>query len=769
MADTPPSYPIPVQLRIPEARFIKVAARDKIPVQKDWQNERNYAWDDIELVNWISEGGNYGILPRGGISVIDIDDIGAAATLGIIDDFDTFTVKSGSGNGIHLYIKCDGIPEKIPFYDINDAKIHIGEFYGSGCRAFAVGPGSWHPSGNKYVITRNLPLKSVTPDYVDSVLFRKVKSNRFRELKKSIPDTAKFSRNSLTDQLGLRIEDFVVPINATQRGDEWQGSHPIHGSTTGTNFCVNPSKNVYYCYRCESGGDPIAWIAQTIGAECVDLKNGVPPEYFKKVVEYLWDNGYSDKLSSLGYKRKMKVDKFPPPQAIPTETIESLKRDVDDKSQSKTNDESVGSQLEDYVVSSNPKLELHLEEDNFITQYVTWASNRTDAYNEYHYGLGLSMLSIAAQRAAVLRMENDFIYSNLWCFFLGLSSVSRRTTSIKLAKRILDQNEITTSEMPKSFTPESLVEILDETPKAYFIKDEAAQLLVGLKRNYMSDLRYVLCDLYDGEDYSRRLRTSKTKGKTNFVIKRPYITMVMATTPDTFEKTSDVENLTSGWFYRYLWFYPNHPKTVRVMKMYNPDAIHEEVNLRRRLLDTWILFSAHSEEPVKFQLTQDAMEYYNEWCVKHNDALAKLSDDPKLSMFARLQIHTLKLAMLFTIGRYGALEEMDKGHITIWDEHVKEAIRIIENYFMPMAWKIYEMVELSESENDQKKILSAIKQRGGKIARRMLMRRVRMKSKDLDDAIHQLVNETKELKEIEVKGQRGGTMIYYIMTSTEDI
>jgi hypothetical protein len=204
------------------------------------------------------------------------------------------------------------------------------------------------------------------------------------------------------------------------------------------------------------------------------------------------------------------------------------------------------------------------------------------------------------------------------------------------------------------------------------------------------------------------------------------------------------------------------------MKMYNPDAIQEEVNLRKRLLDMWILFSAHQEDPIKFHLTPEAMHYYNEWCVKNNDILAKMSDDPKLSMFARLQIHTLKLAMLFTIGRFGSLEELDTGNITITNEHVYEAIRVIETYFMPIAWKIYEMVELAESENDQKKILSALKQRGGKISRRMLMRKVRMKSKDLDDAIHQLVNETKELMEVEVKGQRGGSTIYYIMTKPEE-
>jgi hypothetical protein len=124
--------------------------------------------------------------------------------------------------------------------------------------------------------------------------------------------------------------------------------------------------------------------------------------------------------------------------------------------------------------------------------------------------------------------------------------------------------------------------------------------------------------------------------------------------------------------------------------------------------------------------------------------------------------------MLFTIGRFGSTEEMDEGIITINDEHLREAMRMVDTHFLPIAWKIQEIIELAESENDQKKILSAIKQRGGKISRRLLMRRVRMKSKDLDDALHTLLNETRELQQIEVKGERGGTVIYYMMIKTED-
>ena len=38
------------------------------------------------------------------------------------------------------------------------------------------------------------------------------------------------------------------------RGNKLVGSHPIHGSTTGMNFEIDLSKNVWYCFRHASGG-----------------------------------------------------------------------------------------------------------------------------------------------------------------------------------------------------------------------------------------------------------------------------------------------------------------------------------------------------------------------------------------------------------------------------------------------------------------------------------------------------------------------------------
>ena len=50
------------------------------------------------------------------------------------------------------------------------------------------------------------------------------------------------------------------PDNAELHGDELQGSHPVHGSTTRNNFTVDIRNGTWYCHRCKSGGDRFLWL-----------------------------------------------------------------------------------------------------------------------------------------------------------------------------------------------------------------------------------------------------------------------------------------------------------------------------------------------------------------------------------------------------------------------------------------------------------------------------------------------------------------------------
>ncbi|MEI7827898.1 MAG: bifunctional DNA primase/polymerase, partial [Euryarchaeota archaeon] len=67
---------------------------------------------------------------------------------------------------------------------------------------------------------------------------------------------------SICEQHGISMSDVLtLPPNARKAGDGYLIKHPIHGATGGGNLFVNPSLNLWCCYRHDTGGDPLTWVA----------------------------------------------------------------------------------------------------------------------------------------------------------------------------------------------------------------------------------------------------------------------------------------------------------------------------------------------------------------------------------------------------------------------------------------------------------------------------------------------------------------------------
>ena len=79
---------------------------------------------------------------------------------------------------------------------------------------------------------------------------------------------------TITDKLNLSITDVCTLTDGVRYGDEIRGSHPVHGSTTGQNFTINPHENSWHCFRCGTGGGPLEWIA--VEAEIIDCSEARP-------------------------------------------------------------------------------------------------------------------------------------------------------------------------------------------------------------------------------------------------------------------------------------------------------------------------------------------------------------------------------------------------------------------------------------------------------------------------------------------------------------
>jgi putative DNA primase/helicase len=193
----------------------------------------------------------------------------------VMKDFTpTFTVKTAKG--FHYYYKVPDMDKKIV---LQNDKGHFGEI--QSVRTFVVGPNSIHPSGAVYEVINNIPIAEISVSEI------KTRLNDF------LPDMvdSKEAEEELKiiqeNKLDIPITSIISLSGLTKRGDEYQGAHPVHGSETGMNFCVNPSKNTWHCFRCNSGGGALSLLAVKEGIiRCDEAKPGaLKGEKFKQLLK----------------------------------------------------------------------------------------------------------------------------------------------------------------------------------------------------------------------------------------------------------------------------------------------------------------------------------------------------------------------------------------------------------------------------------------------------------------------------------------------------
>lgn len=252
-------------------RFTKINRGSKRPIEKNWV-EDNHSWDEIKL--WIKKGNNFGVVcGYGDLIVIDSDEPELASAVDK-DLSDTFRIKTGGG-GTHDYYFCSDIKKKII---LQNGK-HYGEVQSYGTQV--VGAGSLHPSGNKYEIIKDVPIKEISYKQ----LIKCVKPFMKQVSKEEDYAISEIKDYGESDINNIKITEVLNLSKYKKQSGEYFGANPWHGSSTGMNFWINPQKNVAYCFRCCAGINV---------AKAIALNNG-----------FISDCG--DKLSSSNFRKVLKI------------------------------------------------------------------------------------------------------------------------------------------------------------------------------------------------------------------------------------------------------------------------------------------------------------------------------------------------------------------------------------------------------------------------------------------------------------------------------
>ena len=320
-----------------KARFVRIdkpvlnnSNTGKRPIDKEWQFPNlggNFAFDSPQLIKHIENKGNFGFVTGfNEIIVVDSDNEELNNRIFKIleeNKIKTYVVKTGKG--FHVYFKCKGFGSG---KSMRRNGVLYGEIRADGNQV--VCPGSCHFSGKKYEVFNNYPIYEIEKTRFFDVF------NDFLEIKEEkVFDFSHMSKNNKNNDIydKLSFSD-VISFSGLKdkRNGEFQGSHPFHGSTSRSNFCVNPSKGFWKCFRHDSGGD--VWSLYAIKKGLISCSDAISGCLSGK-----WSNLFNLAKEEFNWTEKIKVS-IKNKKRINKEEIEKIKEEENIKDLIKTKKDS---------------------------------------------------------------------------------------------------------------------------------------------------------------------------------------------------------------------------------------------------------------------------------------------------------------------------------------------------------------------------------------------------------------------------------------------
>ncbi len=198
----------------------------------------------------------------------------------------------------------------------------------------------------------------------------------------------------------------------------------------------------------------------------------------------------------------------------------------------------------------------------FIAPYLNWFRKTTDAPVAYGEAGALMCLSTIALGKRWL-VGTDRLHPNLFIMAVGPSSVARKSTAVKRARKIIEE---VAPELvgPTDYTMEALFERLTKkdpsTGKplqkmALFANEFGAEL--ARSKAYVPTFQADLCALYDC-DPIEKLRVGRS-----LRIARPRVSMFAACAYEMLKENMSPRDWSTGFLMRFIFISPGAPRVIR--------------------------------------------------------------------------------------------------------------------------------------------------------------------------------------------------------------
>lgn len=697
--------------------------KGKRPFLPSWTEFQSRTASEDEIKAWQRDGllHNVGIV-CGSVSnnlvVIDFDGLATYSAFTTLYPAltETFTVRTGSGQGMHIYLYVDSQPATAKAMDTPIGNI---ELRSDGSQVAA--PPSVHPvTGNRYMVEKPLRIKRV-PELDDVLAW--IASFKANQPKKSSwrPPRNFPSEGNINPEVINAIADQLRGRRHRERGD-WLNCSCIYperhkNGDRHPSFGLNLKSGYSFCYRCG-----------TILAKDVCKALGIDPEQY---------GGLMQESSPPVIVRGERTG------GIPAHSQQFLSLDKDLPSIS------------------------NIQLPDWLSQYTAWASrigNQTPVM--FHQAAGIWLLAVAiARRLYVTAPWGVKLWPNLYMMFVADTTFYRKTTAFKLAEGVIRET-IPYMLMPTPGSPERFQDALaGKMPGNYkelthaqqemlskargfaaqrgLFKDEMAGLFGAFnKKDYMFGLKDLIMELYDCPDYSDKdTQTGLT------IVENAALSILGVTTPAGLTAAISQADWANGLLPRFLLLTPEPDYAERpTLKQYEPPPesllkglkkLHERLPMPEQAGDGW---QGPEALPVKAECWDDVQSYSSKLRKLCDPNIETPLDDRLKGVYGRLHVQAVKAAIILS-----ALEwlETDDPAPTVTQAHWAAAETLTEHWRVS-AHRLLEQLDHNGAGRDERRqqdrVYEAIRQAGRDgVVLRDVYRALTMKALDARNAVQELM------------------------------
>jgi len=322
----------------------------------------------------------------------------------------------------------------------------------------------------------------------------------------------------------------------------------------------------------------------------------------------------------------------------------------------------------------------------------------------------------------------------------GDKNKNQQEKELKEIEKEIAQEEAKSPILPNRTTPEGLIKLLSLGQGGVIVSSELGDWLKSMEQTYNKNLKSLFTELFDGDG----LRKEHTKGGGYITIKEAFISICGVSALRWIIETIKPEDVSSGFFARFLLFYPPQERTIPPALPEHKDESKKhkiEMDIKSILQDI-----RNREEPLEMELSQEAEGAFEKIHHAMYDEIKKYPEHSQDILYPYLQRwspYILKIAMLNQV-------IIEPGSRVISTEALAGAVSVIE-YAIKSTTHLFEN-ELGESENQRKcrMVLEYIAKKGGKAARKDILasKTLRGGAKDYDYILETL-QETGQIDVVE--------------------